>query len=125
VVGRFTLLDPTLAAACAAFVIGSAGPPRLRPSLGVVLLGMNLLWRVFLRPNGQVLELVTRDASPVALMGRPGGRGEPSCNVSIQRVGVFSSLAERDVGMQEADLALYAAKSAGRTRVEVFEPAVA
>lgn len=193
-------------------------------SLAVVLLGMNLLWMVFLRLNGQLLELATRDALtlllnrnglddvlarhfsargalPIALISvdvdhfkrvnddfghatgdlvlrsvaealarrvrgndfvarvggeeflvgcvggdkamavalgerlraevaalriaRPGGRPELTCTVSIGVSAVFDSLAERDRATQEADLALYAAKSAGRNRVEVFEPAIA
>jgi diguanylate cyclase (GGDEF)-like protein len=193
-------------------------------SLAVVLLGMNLLWMVFLRLNGQLLELATRDALTLVLnrnglddvlarhfsargatpivfisvdvdhfkrvndefghaagdlmlrsvadalarrvrgndfvarvggeeflvgcvggdkalavalgerlraevaalrIARPAGRAELSCTVSIGVSAVFDSLADRDRATHEADLALYAAKSAGRNRVEVFEPAVA
>jgi diguanylate cyclase (GGDEF)-like protein len=193
-------------------------------SLAVVLLGMNLLWMVFLRLNGQLLELATRDALTLLLnrnglndvlarhfsargatpivfisvdvdhfkrvndefghaagdlmlrsvadalarrvrgndfvarvggeeflvgcvggdkalavalgerlraevaalrIARPAGRAELSCTVSIGVSAVFDSLADRDRATHEADLALYAAKSAGRNRVEVFEPAVA
>jgi diguanylate cyclase (GGDEF)-like protein len=193
-------------------------------SLAVVLLGMNLLWMVFLRLNGQLLELATRDALTLLLnrnglddvlarhfsargatpivfisvdvdhfkrvndefghaagdlmlrsvadalarrvrgndfvarvggeeflvgcvggdkalavalgerlraevaalrIARPAGRAELSCTVSIGVSAVFDSLADRDRATHEADLALYSAKSAGRNRVEVFEPAVA
>ncbi|MEQ1684403.1 MAG: GGDEF domain-containing protein [Burkholderiaceae bacterium] len=273
VVGRFTLLNLTLAAVYAAIALGSAIGARqsartLRTplltlavlmgglalltalrglhiatngidsmyrglaaqiyyayaSLAVVLLGMNLLWMVFLRLNGQLLELATRDAltrvlnrnglddvlvrhfsargaPPIALISvdvdhfkrvndefghatgdvvlrnvaealarrvrgndfvarvggeeflvgcvggdkamavalgerlrtevaalriaRPNGRADLTCTVSIGVSTVFDSLAERDRATQEADLALYAAKSAGRNRVEVFEPALA
>lgn len=272
-VGRFTLLNLTLAAIYASIVIVSAfgarlSAPTLRTplltlsvlmgglslltalrglhiakngiesmyqglaaqiyyayaSLAVVLLGMNLLWMVFLRLNGQLLELATRDAltrvlnrnglddvlarhfstrgaAPITLIGvdvdhfkrfndefghatgdavlrtvaealarrvrgndfvarvggeeflvgcvggdkalavalgerlraevaalriaRPGGRADLSCTVSIGVSAVFDSLDGRDRATHEADLALYAAKSAGRNRVEVFEPAMA
>lgn len=192
-------------------------------SLAVVLLGMNLLWMVFVRLNGQLLELATRDALtlvlnrnglddvlvrhfsgrealPIALISvdvdhfkrvndefghatgdlvlrhvaealtrrvrgndfvarvggeeflvgcvgadkslavglgerlraevaalriaRPGGRADLNCTISIGVSAVFDSLADRDRATKEADLALYAAKSAGRNRVEVFEPAM-